>query len=229
MINEENVVPGLVAKLITKFWMRIVWGYILSKICHMTRKTKIRLRNYPLIEGSAHKQICLKYTNIKQTLRHGSEGGIDASNLPYSFVSLPLKEPQKEAEKLQSSLSKNIGRKISIIITDTDKTYTFGNKEYSPLEKALPNIKTNGGVLTYVLFRTLRCRRRATPLGYSGTSLNLNIILDISEMANRARGVGAGRSPWHMVRKFGVRFNEVTWEMLESVNHYPVVIVRPLN
>jgi F420-0:gamma-glutamyl ligase-like protein len=229
LINEKNIVPGFAARFIAKYWMRIVWGYILSRSCHMTRKTKMRLRKYPLNEGSAHKQICLRYTSLHQTLRHGSEGGIDASNLPFSYVCLPLKKPQEEAEELQRLISHKIGCNISVIIADTDKTYTFGRKNYSPVEKALPGIRTHGGIFTYVLCRTLRCKRRATPLGYSGESQNLDIILDISEIANRARGVGAGRSPWHMVSRFRVRFDEVTWEMLDSVNHYPVVIVRPLN
>lgn len=195
----------------------------------MSRTTRKRLRNYPLKDGSAHKQICLTYAGFFQALRHGSEGGIDVTNLPYSYACLPLKNPQLEAKKLQQYILSGTGQRVSVIIVDTDKTYRLGNRNYTPLPKAIPGIITKGGVLTYILCRALRCKRRATPVGYAGESRNIETILNIAETANRARGVGAGRTPWHMAERFGVGLTGVTWEMLEKVDHYPIVVIKSLN
>jgi len=50
--------------------------------------------------------------------------------------------------------------------------------------------------------------------------------LQIAALANKSRGFGSGRTAWDMAEKFGVGLTEVTWEMLEKVDHRPVIIVR---
>jgi F420-0:gamma-glutamyl ligase-like protein len=50
--------------------------------------------------------------------------------------------------------------------------------------------------------------------------------LAVADAADRARGYGAGRTVWDMSKRFGVDFTEVTWEMLDRVQHYPIVLVR---
>ncbi len=229
LIDESKVAPRLAARLLSKVWMRWIWGYLLGYVCHMTRKTRLRLRNYPLKEGTAHKQVCLTYAGILQSLRHGSEGGIDVTNLPYSLACLPLNNPQLEAEEIRRQIQSKTGRKVSVMIVDTDKTYKLGESYYTPLPQAIHGIDTSGGVFTYIICRMLRCRRRATPVGYAGMSLSIETVLNLAETANRARGVGAGRTPWHMAERFRVGLTAVTWEMLESVAHYPVVVVKHLN
>lgn len=229
IIDEGRITPGFTARILSKIWMRLVWGNLLGKLCHMTNLTRTRLRNYPLKEGAMHKQICLNNAGFFQALRHGSEGGIDVTNLPYAFAVLPLKNAQNEAKILQQKILEETGRRISVIIADTDKTYKLGNKNYTPLPNAESRIIVGGGVFIYVLCRILRCKRRATPVGYVGDLKSVEDILDISETANRARGVGAGRTPWHMAERFGVGLTEVTWEMLERVTHYPVVVVKLLD
>src|SRR5512139_2289001 len=93
IINEEKFVPGLTAKLIAKVWMPFGWGYFLGIICHFGQRLLRRIRQYPPEMGSRHKQVALIYAGLLKTLMFGSEGGIDGSNLPYSFVSLPLRTP----------------------------------------------------------------------------------------------------------------------------------------
>ncbi len=229
IIDEGRINPGFTARIISKIWMRLIWGFLLGKLCHMTNLTRKRLRNYPLREGAMHKQVCLNNAGFLQSLRHGSEGGIDVTNLPYAFAVLPLKNAQQEAKILQLKILKETKIRVSVIIADTDKTYKLGNKNYTPLPNAESRIIVGGGIFIYVLCRILRCKRRATPVGYSGDSKSIEVLLDISETANRARGVGAGRTPWHMAERFGVGITDVTWEMLERVAHYPVVVVKTLN
>jgi F420-0:gamma-glutamyl ligase-like protein len=50
--------------------------------------------------------------------------------------------------------------------------------------------------------------------------------LNVAEVANRARGAGAGKTVWDMAKNFNVTLTAVSWEMLETVKHKPIVIVK---
>jgi F420-0:gamma-glutamyl ligase-like protein len=63
----------------------------------------------------------------------------------------------------------------------------------------------------------------------AGCSLPTEEALRIAEFANRVRGYGAGRTVWEMAERFGVSLTEVSWEMLEMVEHKPIVIVRKIH
>jgi F420-0:gamma-glutamyl ligase-like protein len=56
--------------------------------------------------------------------------------------------------------------------------------------------------------------------------MNPEEALRIAALSNRARGDGAGRTIWDVAERFKVDITGVTWNMLESIPHYPVVIVR---
>jgi F420-0:gamma-glutamyl ligase-like protein len=71
-----------------------------------------------------------------------------------------------------------------------------------------------------------RLKRRATPLAVAGCEVSAEAALEIAEIANRARGFGAGRTVWDMAERFKVGLTEVSWEMLATVKHKPIVIVR---
>ena len=118
---------SLTAKIISRFWMRIVWGYILGTLCHLGKKLIQRLKEYPIDEGSQHKQVVLQRTGFWQALMWGSEGGIDGSNMPYAYVCLPLETPYKMANEISQKILKVLKKRIFLIIVDTDKTYTFKN------------------------------------------------------------------------------------------------------
>jgi F420-0:gamma-glutamyl ligase-like protein len=72
----------------------------------------------------------------------------------------------------------------------------------------------------------LKLERRATPLAVAGCSMSAEAALRVAEVANRARGFGAGRTVWDMAEMFKVSLADVSWEMLETVRHKPIVIVR---
>ena len=67
-IDESNINASLTAKVISRFWMRIGWGYFLGIICHFGKKLIQRLKDYPFDEGSQHKQVVLQQTGFWQTL-----------------------------------------------------------------------------------------------------------------------------------------------------------------
>ena len=111
MVDESTVKPSLTARVLAGFWMRTVWGYPLGLLCGFGPRLLKRLRNYPLESGSRHKQVSLKYAGFWQALMFGSEGGIDGSNLPYSYVSLPLNNSGELAQKIQIQIQEKLQQK----------------------------------------------------------------------------------------------------------------------
>ncbi len=225
IIDESRVKRGALAKVITVLWMRKVWGYILGYICRLNKENIERLRSFPLEGGTAHKQLALEYAGFGQALRHFSEGGIDVSNLPYSYACLPLEDAQKVAKKIHRSIEAATGKKVAIMIADSDKTYSFGGLHLTPRPKPLKGIVCLG-LTAYVIGRLFKGKPRSTPLALAGINLVVEEALKIAAIANKVRGYGAGRTIWDMAEHFGVELTEVTWEMLEEVNHCPIVVVR---
>jgi len=226
LVDESTVQPGWVASFLAKYWMRWVWGYVLGSLCHLRKKTIRRLREYPMQEGSAHKQVALERAGFLQALMFGSEGGIDASNLPYSYVSLPLRNAPRIAQEIHERIKSKLGKNVGIMIIDTDKTYSLGGFHFTPRPKPLKGIHSLGGILAYVIGRFFRMKQRATPLAMAGSDMHIEEVLEISEVANRARGFGAGRTVWDMAETFEVPITCVTWDMLDRVVHKPIVIVK---
>jgi len=227
ILDESPIKSGTIAQLIAEYWMRHVWGYFLGPICRLRVKNLKRLRSYPLKEGSIHKEAALRHAGFLQALHWCSEGGIDASNLPYSYVSLPLRQPHETAENIREYIRSKTDRKVSVMIVDTDKTYSIGGFHFTPRPKPMMGIHPKGGFLAYVLGRALNLRRRSTPIAVVGTDLTVNALLDIAEAAHKLRGSGAGATVWDMARRFGVSLTQVSWEMLEGIDHRPIVIFKP--
>jgi len=226
IIDESKVTPSLNAKIIARIWMPIVWGYLLGPVCHLRRKLIQQLRSYPRDVGSRHKQVALEYAGLLQALMFGSEGAIDGTNLPYAYVCLPLKNAQAIAEEIRRKIFEALGKKVCVIIADTDKTYSFRNFHFTLRPKPIKGIKSIGGFIAYVAGRMLKLKRRATPIAVAGCPIPAEEALTIAETANRTRGYGAGRTVWEMAEKFKVDLTEVSWEMLEKIEHKPIVIVR---
>jgi len=226
VVDESQVKPGVLAKFLARVWIRIVWAHFLGQICRLRHVNIRRLRDYPLKEGSAHKQVALWHASFLQALLWGSEGGIDASNLPYSYVSLPLDDPQEMAEEIRLYLRERLGKKVAVIIVDTDKTYSCGGLHITHRPKPLRGIYSFFGVAGYVLGRALRMRRRSTPLAIAGSRMDVGLALDLAEASHRCRGSGAGLTVWDMAETFGVGITGVTWAMLRSLRHKPIVILR---
>jgi F420-0:gamma-glutamyl ligase-like protein len=80
--------------------------------------------------------------------------------------------------------------------------------------------------VSYLFGRLLRLKRRATPIAVVGSNMSDEEILEVAEIANKARGFGAGRNVWDMAETFDVSLTGVTWDMLDKVEHKPIVIVK---
>lgn len=226
IVDENSVKPSLMAQILAGFWMRYIWAYLLGPLCHLHEKTICHIKNYPREEGSSHKEAALQHGSFLQSLQHGSEGGIDASNLPYSYVSLPLAKAPLIASEIRKKLGEKLSKDVTVIIADTDKTYSWLNFHFSPRSKPMKGIHSMGGLAAYAAGRIFKLKRRATPLAVAGAKIHIEEALTISEFANRARGFGSGRTVWDMAKNFRVPLTSVSWEMLAELEHKPIVIVR---
>lgn len=226
IVDERGVKPGRHAKFLADFWMRKVWGWCLGYLCGFGLRLIRRLREYPLKSGAQHKQLALERVGLLQSLLFGSEGGIDGSNLAYSYVSLPLEDADAYAQRIQRHIRRILGKSVCVIIADTDKTYRFYNFYITPRPDPMRGIYSFGGVFTYVLGRLLRLKRSSTPLAVVGCGLSAGQALSITNIADRARGPGSGATVWDMAARFHVDVDSVSWEMLDCVVHKPLVVVR---
>ncbi len=226
IVDESQVKPNLNAKFIAAFWMRIVWGHVLGPLCHFRGRLLRQLREYPYEAGSRHKQVALQCAGFLQALMFGSEGGIDGSNLAYSYVSLPLDEAKKISQDINRQIWLRLQKKVYVIIADTDKTYSLRNFHFTPRPKPIEGIHSFCGFVAYIIGRMLRLKKRSTPIAFAGGKIPVETALDVSEVANRARGFGAGKTVWEMAERFKTGLTGVTWEMLATAKHKPIVIVR---
>ena len=227
IVDEDGIKPRLSAKLIAKYWVRYVWGYLLGPACHLKSETIRRIRSYPAEEGSVHKEAALRYVGPIYALHWGSEGGMDASNLPYSYVALPLKNPEETARRVRRYIKDKLGKNVAVMIVDTDKTYSIGKSIHlSPRPSSVRGIRTFLGPLAYLMGRALKLKRRSTPIALAGIRMPADLALEIAETAHKLRGSGAGRTVWEMAERFGVSLTGVTWRMLERVEHKPIVIFK---
>ena len=163
MVDESLVKPSLNARIIARFWMRLGWGYPLGILCHFGPRLRNRLRWYPIDSGSRHKQVALQYAGASQALTFGSEGGIDGSNLPYAYVSLPLENSGEIAHQVQNEIQYKLQKNVCVIIADTDKTYRFRNFFFTPRPNPLRGIHSFGGVATYVIGRVFNLKKAQLP------------------------------------------------------------------
>jgi F420-0:gamma-glutamyl ligase-like protein len=226
IIDESTIKTSLNAKVIARFWMRIAWGYPLGILCRFGQRLLRRLREYPLESGSRHKQVALQHAGLMQALMFGSEGGIDGSNLPYSYVSLPLGNAAEIAREIQNQIRLKLRKDVCVIIADTDKTYKFRSFFFTPRPKPLKGIHSFGGFTTYIIGRALKLKKSSTPLAVAGCNLQASEALKITNIADKARGTGSGATVWDMAARFQVEVNGVSWDMLAKIRHNPLVIVR---
>jgi len=229
IVDESVVKPSLMACFLAKYWMRYVWAYVLGPLCHLRKSAILHFRSYPIREGSAHKQVALQYCGFLQALMHSSEGGIDGSNLPYSYVSLLLDSSYCVAERIRCSIEADLEKNVGVMIVDTDKTYSWRNFHFTPRPKPIKGILSVGGFLSYIVARVLNLKRRSTPLALAGISMGIEEALKVAELADRARGFGAGRTIWSMAETFNVSLTSVSWKMLEETEHRPIVVVRSIH
>jgi len=229
LYDESKLEVNLLDKILTYFVARFFWGRIFNNpfslaIIHTLRDT-------PLEVLASHKKLALKIGGLKHFFKPVSEAGIDTSNLPGSYVSIPIKNINEIIDDLREVLTKKLGFNVNTLVLDTDKTYQLkfvSNVAFSTRPSNVPGIIDLGG-LAYFLGKYFRSYfyEYPTPVAYSGEWLGLKRILQLSRIVERYRGFGAGRDLIEMMWRLKVKsYEEITWKKLSKVKHYPVLVVR---
>jgi len=224
--DEAGVYPGRVANFLADFWTRKLWAGPLGKRTGLKKQTLVNLQNYPVDEGAAHKQTALWHVGLLQSLRHYSEGGIDASNLPYTYVSLPLSKPIEVADEIRESVFRRTGKRVTVMIMDGDTTHSWRNLHLAPRVVDTPGLIHFGGVLTFIIGRLFGFKARQTPIAISGEPINPDRALWYAKLFHKLCGGGAGRTVWSMSSNMETSYTGVTWEMMDKVDHFPVTLMR---
>jgi len=225
LVDENDVHPGRLAGVLARVWVRVIWGGPLGRLCHLNKRTIHRLKQYPSPYGESHKETVLLYATVWDALLFYSEGGIDVTNVPYTLAALPLTDPARIAEQVRSEILRASRKHVTVMIVDTDKSYSWKGIHVTSRPNAIRGI-INLGILAIILGRGLRWKMRATPLTVQGVKLSVEEALTFAEFADKMRGHGAGRTVWDMSKRFNVSYGSVTWEMLDLVPHYPIVLIR---
>jgi len=149
---------------------------------------------------------------------------VDESNLPFSYVSLPLPNPGRLAEKLAETIKKETGKDVGVVIMDSDKVYRLGPLYLSVRSSAYHLY--DFGFISYLTGRALKLRRWPTPVSAYNVKIGFEELLEILSECEKAMGEGAGLTVWDMAERFRVGVEEVTWEMLDSIEHKPLALVK---
>ena len=223
LIDEAKYKPSLTAKFLAIVWSKYIWGYILGPLLKIKTRTIKNLRKLPK-ETEAHKEVVLQLYGLKHALKPASEAGIDLSNAPGTFVSLLPDNPEKVAKDIK----KEIGKKICVMIIDTDATYMKNGKYFTGLPIAIKGIEADKGFFGYVKGQ-LSENMGSTPLGCS-EKMDVKHALEIANIAeDYQKSLSTEMKTIHSVKEvLGSELDEVTIADLNSITHTPAVIIRKI-
>lgn len=226
MIKRVDPITKIASKIVNKF----IWGKLL-KFTFPSKEVMSVIEDTPLNLVAIHKKLGLRYGGPIHFLKPYSECGIDATNLPYKYVSLPLKDAEKEARRIRVEIFKKLHRKVNVLIVDTDRTFKPKNLDciaISTRPSSIHGIIDLGG-LGYIIGKIFNHKfiDYPTPVAYSGIPMKLIEILRITKFADKIMGYGFGRNILDMLSKLGKEnFDEVKWIDMNKIKHHPAVIVR---
>ena len=224
LIDEAEYSPSLSAKFLTVVWSKYLWGYILGPLLKIKKRTIKNLRKLPK-QTEAHKEVVLQLYGLKHALKPASEAGIDLSNAPGTCVSLLPENPEKVAKQIKA----DIGKKVCVMIIDTDATYMKNGKYFTGLPIAIEGIEADKGFFGYVKGQ-LSENMGSTPLGCS-EEISVEKALKIANIAeDYQKSLSTEMKTIHSVKEvLGTSETGVTIEALDSITHTPAVIIRKIN
>ena len=225
LVDESNFTPSIKAKFLAIIWSKYIWGYFLGPLLKIKKRTIQNLRRLPK-EAERHKELVLQLYGWKHALKPASEAGIDLSNAPGTFVSLLPEKPEKVAKEIATKIKDATGKKVNVLITDTDATYKRGNMYFTGLPIAMEPIKSNNGVFAYILGQISE-NLGSTPLG-SSCEIDIEKALEIANVAeDYQKTLKTNMETIYNVKDvLKTTENTVTFEALDSIIHTPAVIIR---
>ena len=221
LIDESEYKPSFMAKFLTVFWSKYLWGYVLGPLLGIKKRTIKNLRKLPK-ETEAHKEVVLKLYGLKHALKPASEAGIDLSNAPGTYVSLLPENPKKVAENIK----KEIGKEVCVMIIDTDATYMKNGNYFTGLPIAIDGIDADKGFFGYLKGQIYE-NMGSTPLGCSD-KIDVETAIKIANIAeDYQKSLSTEMKTIHSVKELlGSEIDKVTIEDLDSITHTPAVIIR---
>lgn len=227
LVDESRFKPSVLSIILADVWSKYLWGYLLGPLFRIKTRTIKNLRKLPP-EARTHKRVILEYYGIKHALKPASEAGVDLSNVPGSLVSLLPDDPTGVSMDIASKIRTDHGKKVTVLIIDTDACYQIFNTKFTSLPIAVEGIRSDMGFFGYLLGR-FATMLGPTPLGISESK----DIRHILEVANAAENFHKNNETdvetvYDMSKAFNGDIGDVTIEMLDSIEHTPAVIVRPV-
>ena len=226
--DESLVKADEITYALTFILNKYVWGYLLSR--YIGIKTRQLLLSTPINVMARHKKLALRYGGFKHFIKPVSEAGIDAKNLPYQYVALPLNDANKIVQKIYQEFLLR-GKKINVLIIDTDRAFKpkrLSGIVFSTRKSFIKGIIDLGG-FGYMIGRAFPRLFKVypTPVAYYGDRISLITILKISKIARKIIGEGFGLNVYDMLSKLNKKsFEEVTWTDMSKIMHYPAVLIK---
>jgi F420-0:gamma-glutamyl ligase-like protein len=231
-IYDESVIKSdIISKYLTLIVNSYLWGRILYRVFRHGDDFLRLIKEVPLEHLTTHKKLSIKYGGLKHFIKPYSEGGIDATNLPYYYVSLPLRNADKVVREVREDIVKLVCKDVYVLLIDSDRT--FKPKQTSSIAISTRPSYIKGiidlGGLGYILGRLFPkvFSEYPTPVAYEGFWYGLPRILKIAKIAEGFMGHGLGRIAIDMLRNLGKKdFSDVRWVDMNRVKHYPVIVVK---
>lgn len=228
IVDESEFKPSISAYILADIWSKYIWGYIFGPLFRIKKRTIKNLRKLPS-EARSHKEVILHYYGWKHALKPASEAGVDLSNAPGTYVSLLPKDPQGVSEEIERKIWKISGKRVTVMIIDTDATYKIGKTKFTSLPISIDQIKNDMGIFGY-LFGRIGKILGPTPLGVSQPH-NIDKVIQIARAAEECQKNHENNmeTVYDMQKLSEGDINNITVEMLDSIIHMPAVIVRKSN
>lgn len=231
-IYDESRITSVdpITKISSYIVNKVLWGKVLSS--KLPSEAVEMIRWVPIRYVASHKKLALKYGGLIQFLKPYSEAGIDATNLPYTYVSLPLREADREARYIKYKVERKLKIKVNILIVDTDRTFKIKGVDNIAITTRPSTIKglIDMGGLGFIIgkiFKNKFFEEYPTPIAYKGEYMNLTDILRATKFADKLMGHGFGRDVMEMLRRMGKgSFEEIKWIDMYRIKHYPAVVIR---
>ncbi|BDZ67908.1 coenzyme F420-0:L-glutamate ligase [Methanobacterium ferruginis] len=225
LVDESEFKPSISAYFLADVWSKYLWGYIFGPLFKIKKRTIKNLRKLPP-EARSHKEVILKYYGWKHALKPASEAGVDLSNAPGNCVSLLPHDPQGVSEEIEKKIMEVSGKKVTVMIIDTDATYKIRKTKFTSLPISIDEIRNNMGIFGYLLGR-LGTILGPTPLGVSQTH-NFDEIIQIASKAEECQKIHENNmeTVYDMQKLLEGDINNITLDMLDTILHTPAIIVR---
>lgn len=228
--DESTVRVDIFTKILTYVVTKVFWLKLL-RFLFKRYETLDLLNKIPIEVLSAHKKVALRYGGVKHFLKPVSEGGIDATNLPYSYVSIPPKRLDDVLDLIRLEVFKRLKKHVNVLVIDTDKSFRprfFRNIVFATRASKVKGV-IDFGAYAYILGKALPnlFTSYPTPVAYSGIDMGLARILKIAKICEKIIGHGFGRNALEMLKTMNKKdFSDITWLDMAKLSHYPALLVK---